>query len=499
MRILYYNWADYKDPERRGGGVSVYQRNVIEGLAGRDGIETAFLSAGLAHDLRPAAPRIVTIAGGESPRYSLVNSGLVGPSHADFGGAAQLDHPATEATFADFVDRTGPWDVIHFNNLEGLPAHVLALKDRWPNTKFVLSLHNYYPVCPQVNLWRNESEHCRDFGGGAHCATCLAAHPDPRSVRLAYGVGWNLSRIGAGPGTALYDKGFRPILGFAWRNLRRLLALRNRRRASAAPTPAAQPQKPQTPKPAGQTGDNPFAVRRERMVALINTNCDAVVCVSDRVRQIAEHYGISHDKLLTRYIGTREAAHWHQSHARDSFLDADGVLHMAYLGYMRRDKGYYFLMRALADLPPDLARRVRLTVAAKAGDSEAMGLLAVVRSVIGTLTHVDGYTHDTLSTLLSDVDLGLVPVMWEDNLPQVAIEMHARHIPLLCSDRGGAQELGGCSDLVFKAGDSEDFTRVLTGVLNRTITPSHYWASAKAPVEMPEHLDALVALYQDAS
>lgn len=483
MRVLYYNWVDYRDPEQRGGGVSVYQRNLIDGLAAREGIETAFLSSGLAYDLRPGPPRIETLDAGPSPRYCLVNSGLVAPSHADFGGAAQLDHPATEAAFAAFVDRTGPWDVIHFNNLEGLPAHVLALKERWPGTKFVLSLHNYYPICPQVNLWHAETETCPGFDAGQRCVTCLPAHPDPRAARLAYAVGWNLSRIGVRPGTWAHDKAFRPALGLAWRAARRVLRLRHARRIASAASPAA---------PDGR----PFAERRVRMVALINTRCDAVVCVSNRVRQIAEAHGIARDRLHTRYIGTRAAEAWHRTRPRDRFLHADGTLRLAYLGYMRRDKGFHFLMRALAALPAEIACKVRLTVAARTGDAEAMRLLATAAAHIAELRHVDGYTHDDLDGLLADVDLGLVPVVWEDNLPQVAIEMHARHVPLLTSDRGGAQELGDCADLVFRAGDTGDFARGLAGVLDGSVTPDRYWSRAKAPVDMAGHLDALIALYR---
>jgi len=490
VRILYYNWVDYRDPEGRGGGVSVYQRNVIDGLAEQDGFETAFLSAGLDFDLRRRAPHVVTVKSGKSPRYSLVNSGVVAPSHADFGSAGQLDHPATEAAFADFVDRTGPWDVIHFNNLEGLPAHVLALKDRWPDTKFVLSLHNYYPFCPQVNLWYAEAEHCADFNGGKRCITCLTAAPTPSSVRTAYAVERKLTRIGAGPGTPAYHRVFRPMLSFAWRKLRTVLRARHSRRA-------AQPEV--APTPAQATAGAGFAERRARMVALINANCHSVVCVSDRVRQIAIQYGIDPAKAVTRYIGTREAAQWHHTRPRDTFVQADGTIHLAYLGYMRRDKGYYFLMEALAALPDSLASRVRLTVAARHGDHEAMQLMAEVTPKLAALRHVNGYSHDDLQNLLADVDLGVIPVQWEDNLPQVAIEMHARHIPLLTSDRGGAQELGGCADLVFKASDSADFARVLGNILNGSVTPARYWATASAPVEMPEHQAALIQLYQEAS
>lgn len=483
MRVLFYNWADYLDREGRGGGVSVYQRNLIEGLASQDGVETAFLSAGLAHDLRRRAPKIVTLQTGKSPRYILVNSGLIAPSHANFGGPAQLDHPATEAAFARFIDRTGPWDVIHFNNLEGLPANILALKHRWPGTKFVLSLHNYYPFCPQVNLWHAERDPCTDFDHGRKCATCLPGIPDPRPIRLAYGIGWRMSRLGAGPGTVFYDRAFRPLISLAWRSLRRVLRLRHR----PQPAPTATPR---------QNNGHAYAQRRKRMVGLINTYCDTVLCVSDRVRQIAEHYGLDPARLQTQYIGTKEAAAWARTTPRTTFLDADGTLRLAYLGYMRRDKGFHFLMQALADLPPEIAGRVHLTIAARPGDADALRLMAKVTATLKAVHHVDGYSHADLDDLLASVHLGVIPVMWEDNLPQVAVEMHARHIPLLTSDRGGAQELGNCPALVFKAGNAPDFTHKLREILAGTTTPAPYWATARPPVAMADHIPALLALYR---
>ena len=520
MRILYYNWADYRDPERRGGGVSVYQHNLIGGLSQVDGVETAFLSSGLAYDLWRGEPHVVTQGHGASPRHTLVNSGIIAPSHADFSGHAQLDHPATETAFADFIERTGPWDVIHFNNLEGLPANVLNLKRRWPKTKFVLSLHNYYPFCPQVNLWFAERETCTDYHAGANCTRCLVARPEPRSIRAAYAMAWTLSRLGMGPGTPFFDRVFRPGMGLAWRNLRRILNARHRRRtlpaviagAAAgegqltalieAEAPDVRPIPRSAPQPlpglAGAAHPGaPFAQRRARMVGLINAHCDEVLCVSDRVRQIALHHGIHASRLKTLYIGSAEAAEWHRSHPKPRFLAGDGTVTLAYLGYMRRDKGFHFLMRALRALPQPIARRVRLTVAARTGDAEAMAPLDALRPHLAELRHVNGYSHSDLRGLLADVDLGVIPVVWEDNLPQVAIEMHARHIPLLTSDRGGAQELGRNPDFVFRADSIEHFHRVLGKVLDGSLLPADYWAHAVAPTTLPDHIAALLALYRE--
>jgi hypothetical protein len=84
-----------------------------------------------------------------------------------------------------------------------------------------------------------------------------------------------------------------------------------------------------------------------------------------------------------------------------------------------------------------------------------------------------------------------VPVLWHDNLPQVAIEMHARHIPILTSDMGGAQELGNCPEMVFAAGDTTDFHARIAALLAGRIDMERYWENARAPVTMAEHMAAL--------
>ncbi|MCC5969908.1 MAG: glycosyltransferase [Pararhodobacter sp.] len=493
MKILYYNWVDYLDREKRGGGVSVYQRNLLAALHAHGGIEAHFLSSGMAHELRRRSPRWVELpaARDEAParRFEIVNSGLLSPSHADFASPAQLEHAETEDVFEDFVARNGPYDVIHFNNLEGLPAAALRIKERWPATRVVLSLHNYYPFCPQVNLWRNEAEHCTDFAAGQRCVNCLPVRADPRSVRLAHAVSWRLNRLGMGPGTLTFDKGFRPLLGLAWRGYRKLKLLR-RPRPVPATLSAAVPD---------TGGAGAFAARRAAMVALINTHADAVLCVSDRVRHIAAHHGVAPSRLHTAYIGTQEAAKWQTTQPRPRMLQSDGTLRLAYLGYMRRDKGFFFLLDALEALPPALAARLRLTVAARRGEAAVVARLQALAPKLAELRQVNGYAHAGLDALLSDVDLGLVPVMWEDNLPQVAIEMHARHIPILTSDRGGAQELGRCPDLTFRAGDTADFARALTTVLEERITPADYWQNVMPPVTMQAHLDRLLTIYEGTS
>lgn len=489
MRVLYYNWVDYLDDEARGGGVSVYQHNLLRALDDRPGVQADFLSSGLSHDLRGGAPRWDRIRHGpetdRARRYEIVNSATLSPSHHSFGNPAQISDPATEAAVMAFIAANGPYDVVHFNNLEGLPARVLALKRRWPQTRVILTLHNYYPFCPQVNLWWDERETCTDFGDGAACVSCLPHKPPEPLVRLANALAYRLKCAGIRPGTRSFDLAFRTAIRIGSRAAR-LAGMVRARRAPEAPTPL----------PDQAAG---FAGRRAEMVTLINTCCDRVLCVSERVRDLAVHHGIRADLAQTSYIGTAEAACFDRTTPHDSVLNADGTLTLAYLGYMRRDKGFFFLLDALETLPDALVARLRLKVAARTGAPQDMARLTALRARLAGLTHVDGYTHDGLDDLLDDVGVGLVPVLWQDNLPQVAIEMHARHIPLLTSDLGGAQELAGHGEMVFRAGDIADFGTRLRHVLDGDLDVGRYWANARAPVSMPAHMAALMQHYSPES
>lgn len=488
MRILYYNWVDYLDDEKRGGGVSVYQRNLMAALDAQPEMEPVFVSSGLSHDLLNRAPRWEQIRHGpetdRARRYEIVNSGVLAPSHHSFGNAAQVSHAATRDVFFDFVEKTGPYDVIHFNNLEGLPVDVLALKTRWPQTRVVLALHNYYPICPQVNLWFQERQACTDFAQGEKCALCLPYKPGENSVRLANAVAYHLKCAGIRPGSRAFDLTFTKILRLGVWAARKAAGLRRRI--------APRPEIPQSPAVRPD-----LAQRRAEMIACINAHCDRVLCVSDRVRVIAASYGIRPELLRTSYIGTREAEYYTSTSPAPVTEGPKQSLTLGFLGYMRRDKGFFFLLDALEALPADLAARLRVVVAARRGDGEVMNRIEALRLRLPGLVHIDGYSHDTLDEVLKDVDVGVIPVLWEDNLPQVAIEMHARHIPLLTSDMGGAQELANSPDMVFAAGDVQAFADRIRALLEGEIDFDAYWKRAQVPQTMAPHLEELKQIYAD--
>lgn len=496
LRVLYYNWADYLDEEGRGGGVSQYQRALITALEDVPGVECCFLSSGLSHDLLAGKPRWEQVRHGpkvnREHRFELVNARPIAPGHNSFGNPAQIGHRATTAAFADFIAANGPFDVIHFNNLEGLPAEVLELKHQFPKTSIVLSLHNYYPLCPQVNLWYAESTTCRDFRDGQKCSSCLAPHPRQSLIRVVLAIAYQMKCFGLGPRNGLYRLLFGPGLRVAGRTIRLLRSVTRKLRARGREHGSIHADRP------SQTAAQ-FRQRRTRMVGLINTHCDAVLGVSDRVCDIARRHGVRPELLQTVYIGTDQADRFQRTRPRSSLLRPDGTLKLCYLGYMRRDKGYEFLVEALSVLPDPIARRLHLVIAARPRTAADLDQLARLRPRFASLEHRAGYHRDELDTLLAEVDLGIVPPLWEDNLPQVALEMHARHIPLLTSDVGGVQEISNCPDFVFRAGDIAQFQDRLITLIDGDPSMQAYWRSARPPVGMATHVRELLAVYAGAT
>jgi len=503
MRVLFYNWVDYLDPEGRGGGVSIYQRNLMEAFGDGGPVEPTFLCAGISYDLLSDTPRWERIRHGprrdRHRRYEIVNSRVLAPAHFSFGHRTQVSCPETRAAFVDFCRARGPFDVIHFNNLEGLPADVLTLKEEFPDTRIVYTLHNYYPLCPQVNLWHQERETCTDFDEGRKCVECLPDRPDAQAVRQADAVAYLLKRMGIAPGTRPFDFAFRRLLtlaggatGAAAKVLPQARAVRGfgARVTTSRPAGAGLPRTVESPALR-------FRSRREAMVSLMNAHCDRILCVSGRVAELARRYGYDPGLLQVAYIGTREAEKFAATAPKERLLRPDGTLALGYLGYMRRDKGFFFLLDALEELPEAAARRVHLVIAARSGPPEAMARVEALSDRFASVRHADGYSHATLDALLAEVDVGVVPVLWEDNLPQVAIEMHARHIPLITSDLGGARELGATEQMVFRAGSAASFRDVLLDLLAERVDLDAYWRRARAPTSMAEHAAGLRALYAE--
>ena len=489
MKILFYNWVQFDDPEGRGGGVAVYQKHLIAKMIENKKGDIYFLSSGIAYNafMRKVYYRPTkNIYGRKCRTFEIVNSAVTSPGHFCYDADSVLSDSETTRVFLDFVKRHGPFEVVHFDNLEGIPAEVTRLKETYPTTNLILMLHNYYPFCPQVNLWKSDEANCSDYNRGHDCIRCLPYRANQQVVIAAHRIAFHLKAVGVHPKSWFYRTAFRSIR-FLYKPYKYLA----KRRGNLVPSRGCTKSKIVLEELNSQADF--FVQRRRTFVSLINDHVDKVLAVSRRVAVIAEHYGINKAKIEVSYIGTVHAEKQANYNLRRDYGD---ILTICYLGYMRRDKGFYFLLDALEAMHIAIAKRISIVIAVEKKDYRAYERIEMLGRKFNNIYFTNGYIHEQLDEILSRVDLGIIPVLWEDNLPQVAIEIVSRGIPILTSDLGGASELGDNSKFVFLNGSTTGFINKLEQVLKRDFLLAEFWEHAMPLVSFDDHIKQLEYIYK---
>lgn len=232
-----------------------------------------------------------------------------------------------------------------------------------------------------------------------------------------------------------------------------------------------------------------YQAYRNHSVNLVNQYIDVELAVSKRVKEIAIQYGVNPSKVEVNYIGTKVAENAKNSLAYPAEHDD---LTLLYMGYAAPEKGFGFLVKALWGLNPVVASRVTLKFASRinpATRDEMYRLKTRFKDVI----LYNGYSHADFPEIFNGVNLGVVPPLWEDNLPQVAIEMIANGIPVMTSMNGGAQELNNHPCFAFK--DKKEFIANLEKIFRNPSLLSEYWNHSTKLTTMDEHINSLVDIY----
>lgn len=475
MRILLYNFVQPEEPG--AGGVGVYLNNLARALKGH-GHDVITLSAGDRYSPTQREPRVVFSDDGYH-RAVIVNSPVIAPAAYSFGDPdTYLTSKALDFVPALLAERYGRIDVFHFQNIEGLTkSFFVTLREAFPDARIIYSAHNYHPVCPRVSLWYQDRVLCTDYRDGLACTMCLAPVFDPNYIRGRRRLIWLEKAYPRAMGL------FTPALAAAKYARRTLLKRRGQ---------ADVIENPEAATPTGASSAS-YADFRRSNIALFADVFDQVLAVSKRTGQVIVDRGVPANKVVVSYIGTAHKATYLSS---TKITDLGEALHLGYIGYMGTDKGFNFLLESLEKLPADVASKMTVTIAARNTFPERHARMERLRGRFKNLRYFDGYTHANLDQVLAGVNVGLIPVLWEDNLPQTAIELVSRGIPVLTSDRGGAQEIAENDRFIFRAGDHDDFVDRVTRISRREIGLGEFWERDMRVFSMDEHVADLMRHYR---
>jgi glycosyltransferase involved in cell wall biosynthesis len=478
VKIVLYNYVQPYETNTPGGGVSVYLKNLVTGLKAR-GHHIYTLSSGDRYGLFRRRPFVRF----RRPDNEIIifNSPNIAPASFSFY------HPEMYSSDnrLDFVpsllrDKLGHVDIFHFHNIEGLTkGFFFALRQAFPDSGILYSAHNYSTVCPQVHLWRNDTESCTDFQDGRACTMCIG-NKDRRWWKM------------------LINRLKTPVKGI--RDQTNIIT-RTSYLTEKVLTKLASRLFYKENNPAGTEHKNSrwlhkfhdFSSFRADNIQLMNQVFDKVIAVSQRTKDILVSLGAESSKIDVLYIGTRYFENLRTSVKK---IPSPGNLHIGYLGYMRKEKGFYFFLDCLEALPREVLARVDITIAAKFKDSEAVSRIKQLAPFAQSMNAFDGYTHKNLMKILEPINLGIVPPLWEDNLPQVAIELVTNGIPILTSDKGGAKEIADSAEFVFSTDSVDDLVGKITALAQGRKNMESFWERNLRLRSIDDHATDIVTAYQ---
>ncbi|MDH7482836.1 MAG: glycosyltransferase [Armatimonadota bacterium] len=182
MKILHVTWG--QPPDHLTLGPVAYTQELCDQLS----------IAGHSSSILAACPRQVEGGLGFAvfhQNYKGLDIYGVTNRHVEF---ADLNHPLREMQNTESeivlrwtVNQKHP-DIIHFHNLAGLSASLLQTAYEM-GIPFVVTLHNYWFICPRHDLLDRHNRVCSGPGDGTKCAECIPpieGEPDVKDRALAY-------------------------------------------------------------------------------------------------------------------------------------------------------------------------------------------------------------------------------------------------------------------------------------------------------------------------
>ncbi|HSJ57488.1 MAG TPA: glycosyltransferase family 4 protein, partial [Anaerolineae bacterium] len=185
--------------------------------------------------------------------------------------------------------------------------------------------------------------------------------------------------------------------------------------------------------------------------------------------------------------------------ARGAWRPSRGPLRITFLGSIAWQKAVHVLVDAFNGLPrgtarlriwgdpgvfPSYAVRLRAAIEAEGSDAEMMGRVA----------------NEQVGEVLADSDVVVVPSVWYENSPVVIQEARAAGVPVVASGHGALVEKvrDGVDGLLFTPGDAADLRRTLRRLIDDPGLLARLRENVPRAMGMEQHLDELLALYQQS-
>jgi glycosyltransferase involved in cell wall biosynthesis len=533
LRIALLGWARLPLQEREGTGYNLSASELASGLA-MSGHRVFYLRSGLTFTITRGLHirRERTWRGVEC--HDLVNSPNLAPASRNFTNMqAEISSPRQTRTVLSWLDAVEA-QVVHIHSLEGFPLDLLPAIRR-SGRPVIVTLHNYWYVCPQVDLLHREQSLCTDYAAGRRCESCMACPPAGRQRRrsaLLQDVEQYLGSSAAATARAAFQ-GLRAILRRQPRvasldheplvddEAARGFDLFDGERSDGTidhgltTHPAELPPLEEVPWDANETflaraeehrrAETPYGQRRLDGISSLS-QASLVTSPSEFMRCVHVALGVSAERTRLVAYGQPHLDRIHRRARRSPFYDvrpwdpktARRPLRFAFHGSTRNNKGLITLMRAIPLLAKEVRQQSLFLVRASGWDWHFRRLVSRYPEV----QFVGGYDPLQLLASWAEYDVALLCHIWFDNAPLVMLE-HLHGGKFVVSPRlGGPPEWIRPPDngLLYPAGDPGALADCITRLVRGDVAiPSPRELHEATPLRSyPEHVAEIEGIYREA-
>ena len=325
--------------------------------------------------------------------------------------------------------------ILHIHTLMGLDKELVAAAKEL-NIKTIFTSHDYFGICPKVNLIDLKGDICTDYGNGENCITCN------RNGYSNFLVIFMQSKIYRFLKNSFFIKKLRAYK-------QKLIIKKNRILT-----------KPEEEKEKKNIKNKPSAIEyvklRKNYIDILE-NIDFVHYNSTVSKNTYEKYinnvnskvlNITHSNIKDNRI---------KKHSK-----ANEPLKITYIGSIEKYKGLYFLLNVLQRLLKNNISKWSLNIYGKnvtINRDEFMGKV----SIKGT------YDYSELEQIFKDTDVLIVPSIWYETFGYIALEAFSYGVPVILTELVGFKDMitPEVTGIIIKADEDELYKNLQTIIDDR--------------------------------
>ncbi len=337
------------------------------------------------------------------------------------------DNPSIGRWFEEYLRQSEP-DLVHIHSGYLLSSSIIPAAKR-VGLPVVVSLHDYWFICPRIKLLRPEGSRCNGVRLPIECTWCLL------TKRLRYQLP---DRISWG------------LIGLVGRRLLSWQGLANYLSEGQLLRDMKERQQ----------------LMQERLMM-----ADLVLTQSSFLRERVIAYGLPSDKIRLLPYGLDLS--WWPSQVQN--IPSDGTLRIGYLGQLASPKGVHLLIQAFIQLKSS-ALVPQLTVYGDFDQFPQYGRkLRKLAHSNPCITFAGRYENHRLPEILAKLDVVVVPSLWYEIGPLVTMEAFAARTPVIATDlpNMNAQVIHEVNGLLFAPDSVSDLARQLQRLLDEPNLVEH--------------------------